>query len=476
MTIELIGFLTLAIGLVGMFLDPSFLVYSFLGATLLGSAAAFILTSLGGTNISPAHLLLGFLTVKLLFDKAIRKNALDGLGAPSPGFWLLLTVIYCALSAYFMPVFFEGKTFVYPVRVVGSNVYTDLLAPSTSNLTQSIYLIGDFVCFFVLSGYARTPFGLRTLSNAVLATVMLNLVFAVLDLVTFATGTTELLLVIRNANYALLSDTEIVGFKRIVGSFIEASSFGAATLGFFAYTGKLWLLGVNSRLTAMLSACSLVALVFSTSSTAYVGLVVLVAVFYLEAGIQAAFGRMTSQRALLLMGAPFAILVIGIATFLNEGASAYVQNIADTLIFNKMTTQSGYERAAWNAQALQVFFDTYGFGAGNGSLRASSFPIVVLANLGVVGTGLVCAFLASILFGKRHLAGSNRIDDASRQAAKAACFAGLLTATISGALTDLGLPFFAFAAIACARSPDARSAVMGANVGGGYLPKPTITG
>ena len=179
---------------------------------------------------------------------------------------------------------------------------------------------------------------------------------------------------------------------------------------------------------------------------------------------------------MLLMGAPFAILVIGIATFLNETASAFIQNIADTLIFNKMTTQSGYERAAWNAQAFQVFFDTYGFGAGNGSLRASSFPIVVLANLGIVGTGLVCLFLASIFFGRRHFSGSNRIDDANRQAAKAACFAGLLTATISGALTDLGLPFFAFAAIACARSSDARTAVIGANVGGTYLPKPTVTG
>ena len=380
MTIELIGFLTLVIAFVGMFRDPSFLVYSFFGATLLGSAAAFILTSLGGTNISPAHLILGFLALKLLLDKSISKNAFDGLAPGLPGFWLLLTVIYSVLSAYFLPILFAGKTFVYPVRVVGSNVYTALLAPSTANLTQSIYLIGDFVCFFVLSGYARTPLGLKTLSTAVLAIVLLNLLFAVLDLGTFATGTTELLSVIRNANYALLSDTEIVGFKRIVGSFIEASSFGAATLGLFAYTSKLWLLGVNPRLFAILSACSLVALMFSTSTTAYAGLAVLLTFFYLEACVEAAFGRLTKQRALFIVGAPLAILVIFIGVSLNEVASAYLQNLADLLILNKMSTQSGYERSAWNAQALQVFFDTYGFGAGNGSLRASSFPLAVLAS------------------------------------------------------------------------------------------------
>jgi hypothetical protein len=45
----------------------------------------------------------------------------------------------------------------------------------------------------------------------------------------------------------------------------------------------------------------------------------------------------------------------------------------------------------------------------------------------------------------------NRLDDAYRQAAKSACFAWLITATVSGALVDLGLAFFAFAALACSR-------------------------
>src|SRR5258708_1699926 len=122
MTIEAVGVLALAIGLFGFLFDAAFIVYSFFCATLLGSAAAFILTSLGGTNISPAHLLLGFLAFKLLVDKTIAKNAFDGLTLGQPGFWLLLTVTYSAFSAYFMPILFAGQTIVYPVRIVGSNV------------------------------------------------------------------------------------------------------------------------------------------------------------------------------------------------------------------------------------------------------------------------------------------------------------------------------------------------------------------
>jgi len=46
-------------------------------------------------------------------------------------------------------------------------------------------------------------------------------------------------------------------------------------------------------------------------------------------------------------------------------------------------------------------------------------------------------------------------DDAYRQAAKSACFALLIVATVSGALVDLGLPFFIFAALACSRPVEA---------------------
>jgi hypothetical protein len=451
MSIELIGFITLFVGLVGFFQRPAFLVYSFFCATLLGSAAAFILTSLGSTNISPAHLLLGFLSIRLLSDRTILKNSFDGLATASPGFWLLVTVAYSALTAYFLPRLFVGQTFIYPVRVVGANTYTELLAPSTANLTQSVYLIGDFICFFVLSGYARQPGSLRTLTNAVFATTILNFAFALLDLATYATGTTDILSFIRNANYALLADAEVVGFKRIVGSFIEASSFGGATLMYFAYTMKLWMLGVRPRFTAALSALGLVALLFSTSTTAYVGLTLFLCVCLAEAAVCSIFSRATKQMKRLIVWAPIALVLLGLAVALNDTAARFAMNTMDTIVFNKMSTVSGYERSAWNAQALQVFFDNFGFGAGNGSLRASTFPLAVLASLGIVGFVLFGLFFVGVFRTAPQDPSWGIIELTGRRAARAACLACLISATISGALTDLGLPFFTFAAIACAR-------------------------
>jgi hypothetical protein len=72
MTIELIGFVALVVAIVGIFSEPIFIIRAFLCSTLLGSAAASILAFLGNTSVTPAHLLLGFLTIKLLSDRRYR--------------------------------------------------------------------------------------------------------------------------------------------------------------------------------------------------------------------------------------------------------------------------------------------------------------------------------------------------------------------------------------------------------------------
>jgi hypothetical protein len=173
MTIELIGFVALVVAIVGIFSEPIFIIRAFLCSTLLGSAAASILAFLGNTSVTPAHLLLGFLTIKLLSDRTIAKNAVRGLSLGRPGFWLLLTVLYCIFSAYYMPLLFAGQVYVFPVRAL-YDPSAVVLVPANSNLTQTIYLVGDFLCFFVLWGYQYEPAKLRALGNAAIAVVILN--------------------------------------------------------------------------------------------------------------------------------------------------------------------------------------------------------------------------------------------------------------------------------------------------------------
>ncbi len=455
MTVELIGIIALVFGLVGLFLPLSFMVYVFLCSTLLGASAALTLDSLGGTSVQPAHLLLGFLAYGSLTERGNWQRVVRTMSMGRPGFWLLLTMIYGTVCAYVMPRLFVGQTLIFPVRSEGG--YRMSLGPAMSNLTQSIYFIGDFVCFILISGYAATVSGRRVLGGAALFCAGLNLGFAVLDLATYFTNTSDALAFIRNANYSMLSDTELAGFKRIVGSFTEASAFGAVTLGYFAFASKLWLLGIRPRLTLTLTLCSLAALVFSTSTTAYVGLAGYLAVAFLEVGVRFFRRPITPQMAAFIFGVPVLAAILGIALAMNETYSVYIQSLVDQFVLNKMSTASGIERATWNRQAMQNFYDTFGFGVGNGSLRSSSFPVAVLANFGVMGTILFGAFFITLF--QPNASSPDNLDDAYRRAAKSTCIAWLITATTSGALVDLGLPFFALAALACAspaRAPSLR--------------------
>jgi hypothetical protein len=454
MTIEPIGVIALLVGMFGLFIDQSFIVYAFFASTLLGAAAALILGSLGGATIQPAHLLLGFLTVKLLGSRDVRAGALRAIAVGSPGFWLLVTVGYATLTAYLLPRFFQGQTFAFRARAEGEN-YTAPLAPTTSNLTQSVYFIGDCICFLALSGLGSSEAGRKCLGRAALMCVILNLGFAALDLVTYATNTGELLSFIRNSTYSIMSDAEMAGFKRVVGSFVEASSFGYWTLGYFAFATSLWLSGIAVRVTLILSVLSFFALLFSTSTTAYVGMSGYLFVEFVIIAVNFLFWRVRPQMLTFLICAPVGLAIVVLAICLNDAYYAYVANLLDELVLNKMSTASGIERSNWNNQAIQNFLDTFGFGAGNGSVRASSFPIAVIASLGFLGTATYTLFLLTIWFRKARPAPPTV--SAIQRAARSACLAWLIAASVSGSFIDLGLPFFAFAALACAGLFEART-------------------
>lgn len=447
MTVEPIGLIALVLGLISMFLEPAFIVYFFFGSTLLGAAAALTLPSLGGATIQPAHLLLGFLSVRLLTLQHVRNGILRAATFGSPGFWLITTATYAVVTAFIMPRMFQGQTFVFPVRIEQES-YATPLAPATSNLTQSVYFIGDCVCFMIMSGLGSSEAGRKTLGQATLMCVILNLGFAFLDLATFATGTTELLSFIRNANYSILSDNYVADVKRIIGSFTEASSFGYWTLGYFAFSISLWLDGVKPRLTGTLSILSFLALLSSTSTTAYVGLSIFLLFRFVFVCTNAINRPMTWRQTLFVSGSPFLLLLIVIVVGLNDAAYHYITNLLDMIVFNKMSSGSGVERSTWNSQAIQAFFDTYGFGVGVGSIRASSFPVAIIANLGVIGTVTYTLFFLGTWFGKTGSA--PRDARAMQSAAKFACFSLVIAASTSGAFIDLGLTYFSIAAVACA--------------------------
>jgi hypothetical protein len=158
---------------------------------------------------------------------------------------------------------------------------------------------------------------------------------------------------------------------------------------------------------------------------------------------------------MFLVAGPLLIAALVIAMILEGSLWSQATQLADQVIFTKAASDSGRERGAWNALAMQSLLDTHFLGAGVGSLRASSFPIAVLASVGVPGALLFVPFLYHVLGKPIVAAEPDGLRTDVRNAARVSAFALLVVTTLAGAFVDLGLPFFVFASLATA---EARSA------------------
>lgn len=460
MSLEPLGAATFLVGLACLLLGQQVSIFALLIASLLGASAAAFITAMNNANIQPAHFLLAFLTVELLFRGSLLRAGLESLAVSRAGFWLLVTVVYSIVTAVLMPRLFAGATYVFNIAQQGSGgagIVLVPLGPVSANITQTIYFAGDFICFVIFYAYSSTRKGLETVGKAMLVCAFVNLAFATLDLATYFTGTSELLSFYRNTSYRMLDDVELAGFKRIVGSFTEASAFAYATLGLFAFTFTLWLRREFSPFAGIAAALSLAAIIFATSTAGYFGLVLFIVWRYGHALLQVAMGRATRNGLIFVVFAPVIASIVVMAIWMHPETRHTAQQIIDVTIFSKLDSESGIERASWNSQALSVFRDTMGLGAGVGSVRASSWLIAVPASLGILGTitygmFIICIFVTGGRGEQEPKA------QAIQSAARATCVGLIMASSVAGSFIDLGLPFFALAATACAR-PRRRPAI-----------------
>ncbi|MCJ2084425.1 hypothetical protein MKK88_00240 [Methylobacterium sp. E-005] len=449
MNIAPIGLITIVLGIACLQFGQKASLYVFLLTSLLGAASAITLGA--GGQIQPVHLFLIFLLPYLIFSKNKCANALEIITFPRPGFWLLSFLIMSVLTAYFYPRIFEGatNTFALGSSEGGQTLMLTPLAPGGSNTTQSIYCVANLLCFVVVVSILDSRRHIVDLQTGFLIYGSANIIFAILDIATFYSGTEPILLVIRNTSYVLHVDEISNGLKRIAGSFTEASSFSTATIGVLGYTSVLWLYGVRSVWSGSVALISLIMLLASTSSTAIVCAPVVLGVLYLLALKEAATSRTSQNAKTLVIALPTLVLFVVFVLAINKSYLDGLNDFLGTLIYEKAQSQSGLERAGWNAAALQNFYDTRFLGAGLGSVRASSFVLALLSNVGVPGSILFLLFLLAVFFRKSD--GADGLSPA-RLGAKLGMFGLLLSSAVSGALVDLGFQFYLFAALACSGS------------------------
>lgn len=452
MNIEPIGIATVLVGLFCLFLGNGATVWALAVASVFGSAAAVIV---GGANIQPGHVILGFLALGTVTRREEMGAFLDALRPGTPAFWFLALVAYGIACAYFSPRLLAGATQIVPL---GTTVYGDTgstvpLAPVSSNLTQSLYMIGDLLCLAMISAVARTQQGFDSVVVGLVAYSAASMIFVLIDIGTFSTGTQSFLSFMRNAQYTLHTEEQVAGMKRIVGSFTEASAFARSTLGVLAFTGTLWLCGYRPLLTGLIAAASVVLLVLSTSSTGLAGVPIVLLLLYATALSLFGRTRVGVYSTVAVVFAPMLLVAAMLVIAIDKTMSTIVFDYVDLVVLGKESSDSGIERNFWNVVAYQNFFDSFGFGVGIGTVRTSSFLLALLAGLGVPGALFYGAFAVQA-FMRKHGPQDSFMSHA-RLAARNGCLGLLLGDVFVSPVVDQGLFFYMLAALAAA-APERR--------------------
>jgi len=449
MSIAFIGILSFIAGVSSFFLGNAALVRMLAIASVLGAAAALYA---GAANIPPAHVLLAFLALGVLADKSTANAFFREFQFARPGFWLLLLLTYGLLSAYFAPRLFAEETAIIPL---GRSSYADTgstvpLGPVSSNMTQSVYLISDVLCFSLVAAVAAKPEGFNFVLKALIAYCVANLIFAIVDLATYMTGTQSLMSFMRNIRYTLHVDDHIAGMKRIVGSFTEASSFARSTLGVLGFSGTLWLAGYRPALTGLLTFTAVVMVVMSTSSTGLAGAPVVLLLLY-ATGLQLALTYgLRGYSLFFLLISPLCVIAVVLLVAIDVPLWNQIYDYVNLVVLDKATSSSGVQRGSWNDLAWQNFIDSYGLGVGLGTVRTSSLLYALLAGVGIPGTLFYFAFCYTSFVGKARPASFQ--EHAARIAARNGCLGLLVGDLVVSPSIDQGLFFYMLAALAAANT------------------------
>jgi hypothetical protein len=414
------------------------------------------LGSLGGSSPLIYTFFAALLVTAVAARRRIWRDLGDVFGKVRP-IWVLCTLmVYAGIGAWLFPRLLAGQTSVFVQSPMRRGVIEASLAPVSGNVSQTGYLVLGGLTAIALCVLLLHKDRLDGVRRGFLLWCILHTGMGLLDFVGKLAGAGDVLWPIRTASYAMLTEVKEGGFWRITGAASEASAFGGGSLACLSFCYVYWR-KTKSRLAGALSVVLLVLLVMSTSSVAYVGLAILcipVALAILHSFLLGRVDRNEIFILVLLSGGFCTTLAI---VLYDKGFFGPFVHLIDSMVINKSNSLSGQERAYWNLKSLEAFVDTSGLGVGLGSSRASSWPIAVISQLGLVG-GLMLATLSVVVL--RGLGSLKQYIDPETNAVVSSVQACALASMVAGSLAagsaDPGIIFFIALAVVSATRVRAR--------------------
>ncbi|MFF8803212.1 MULTISPECIES: hypothetical protein [unclassified Methylobacterium] len=426
----------------------------------------------GGANLLPQSACAAVFIGKVMIQPGNIRRGIEAALDPQRLVLFSAFLVYALFGALVLPRLFSGMIEVVPVSAFRFG--TDILKPGAGNITQSGYMALSYAATLAFTIIGQTEAVRAHYRRALLCAACALIATGLVDLITFSLNLGAVLEPFRTATYALLTDVEAEGAKRVVGLMPEASSYGTACVGVAAalvFARPLYRAG-NEQLLVMAAIGGLVLMtMLSTSSTAYVGLAVFGLVYGLDLLVRMLdAGNPRRDQIGIEVGLIVFVAFAVFATFVIQPALFDpIVAMVDKMVFQKSSSASYVERSLWNRVGWHAFLDSGGLGVGLGSIRVSNWAISILGSTGLFGALLMFGFIAQQLLAAPR--------DASREAVlfatvtKLALVPVLVMYQLAGTIPDIGIAASAaLGMIAAAHTPPGGRRVVSPRPAGRTMP------
>lgn len=362
---------------------------------LFGGSASIIAPALGGSSVPPIQFALLFVFLRICLPSGGYLGAIPD--AIKANFWLFLFTIYGVVCAYAGPRIFAGAMDVFPMRFANARNLFDTvpLAPTSQNLTASIYLIGALMVTMAAWITCRYRGGAETIVKGAVLIAWIHGLTGIVGMLIRGTPLEIAFDIFRNGSYLQL-DHQYEGFIRIKGLFPEASGYAAFAFSWFVLNAEFWYRSIRPKATGRAALLMATVLFFSTSSTAYVGLGCYITFFALRAIFLPHAANGEKVREAIIAG--FCVLVLAAITL---AAVPRLPNAIYEMILHmtveKGSSASGQQRLFWAMQGLDAFLVSYGLGVGPGSFRSSSLITAIVGMSGIIGIVTFAAYIVTVV-------------------------------------------------------------------------------
>ena len=361
-------------------------------SALFNGSAAILLPSLGDSSIPPIQFALAFVLLRILMPGSAAIGDIPE--AIKANRWFALFSLYGIATAFILPRVFARSASVYPMRFdfPGNQFASVPLEPTSQNFTAAFYLLGAFLSAIAVWIACRRRDTAALVVTTFVVMAWIHAILGVAGVAVRGTSAETVFQLFRNSAYAQF-DNEVGGFVRIRGLFPEASAYAAFGFILFVTNAEMWYRSIRKKATGLATVVMGVVLFFSTSSTAYFGLVIYGLFFALRI-IALPVGTSLAKAKIAVASIGLLIFLAAFAFLISPELVESVVDVVKRMTVEKSSSESSLQRLYWTRQGWELFLFSYGLGVGPGSFRSSSIFFAILGSMGVVG---IVSFLIYVI-------------------------------------------------------------------------------